>query len=230
MQRILTASKDTYITNKIIDNTLRVTDANVGSAGSLDLFKLYDENTISGELEPIELSRILIKFPIEEIKTMDDAGVIDINDDSFKCILKLHDVYGGQTTPSNFKTIVFPLAQEFHEGTGMNVITFTDLGASNYVTASIQNGDAILWNLPGAMKSGSLGHADIDVITSGSLSTPSRPTGMSLNVESLFEKGSEDLMVDVTHIVSGTASGQIANHGFLIALSVVMKRMTRHIL
>ncbi len=219
MQRILTASKDTYITNKIVNNSIRATDANVGSAGSLDLFKLYDENTISGETEPIELSRILIKFPIEEITTMDNSGIIDVNDDSFKCVLKLHDVYGGQTTPSNFKTIVFPLAQEFNEGTGMNVVTFTDLGATNYVTASISNGNAVLWNLPGAMKSGSLGEADIDVITSGSLSTPSGATNMSLNVESLFEKGSEDLMVDVTHIVSGTASGQIPNHGFLIGLS-----------
>ena len=107
MQRILTASKDTYITNKIVNNSIRATDANVGSAGSLDLFKLYDENTISGETEPIELSRILIKFPIEEITTMDNAGIIDVNDDSFKCVLKLHDVYGGQTTPSNFKTINF---------------------------------------------------------------------------------------------------------------------------
>ena len=46
MYRILTASKDTYITNKIIDNSFRASDANVGEAGTLDLFKLYDENKI----------------------------------------------------------------------------------------------------------------------------------------------------------------------------------------
>ena len=44
MQRILTASKDTYITNKIINNSFRATDSNAGSAGTLDLFKLYNEN------------------------------------------------------------------------------------------------------------------------------------------------------------------------------------------
>ena len=64
MYRILTASKDTYITNKIINNSFRATDANLGSAGTLDLFKLYDENTIGSETKPIELSRLLIKFPI----------------------------------------------------------------------------------------------------------------------------------------------------------------------
>ena len=74
MYRILTASKDTYITNKIIDNSFRATDANVGSAGSLDLFKLYNENILSGEPSPAEISRILVKFPINEISTMDSQG------------------------------------------------------------------------------------------------------------------------------------------------------------
>ena len=45
MYRILSASKDTYITNKIINNKFRATDANTGQAGTLDLFKLYAEST-----------------------------------------------------------------------------------------------------------------------------------------------------------------------------------------
>ena len=48
MYRILSASKDAYITNKIINQSFRATDANVGQAGTLDLFKLYDENKLSG--------------------------------------------------------------------------------------------------------------------------------------------------------------------------------------
>jgi len=103
MYRILTASKDTYITNKIIDNKFRATDANAGEAGTLDLFKLYNENVISGEDTPIELSKVMIKFPISEISKMDNDKVLDISDESFKCYISLHDVYGGQTTPSNFK-------------------------------------------------------------------------------------------------------------------------------
>ena len=42
---ILTASADTYITNKVIDNKFRATDGNVGRAGTLDLFKLFDESS-----------------------------------------------------------------------------------------------------------------------------------------------------------------------------------------
>ena len=48
MYRIVQSDKDTYITNKIVGQ-IRVTDANVGQAGTIDLFKLYDENIIQNE-------------------------------------------------------------------------------------------------------------------------------------------------------------------------------------
>ena len=56
MYRIFTASSDTYITNKIINNKFRATDANVGQAGTLDLFKLYSENTLTSESKKAEAS------------------------------------------------------------------------------------------------------------------------------------------------------------------------------
>ena len=59
MYRILSASKDTYITNKIINNTFRATDSNVGQAGTLDLFKLYNENTLTGSSKQTELTIII---------------------------------------------------------------------------------------------------------------------------------------------------------------------------
>ena len=215
MYRILSASKDTYITNKIIKNSFRATDANLGEAGTLDLFKLYDESTIGGETKPIELSRLLIKFPIGEITRMDAAGEIDVTDTSFKCFVKLHDVYGGQTTPSNFKAILFPLAKDFDEGPGMDVVTYNDVGTTNFLTASFTNGTTVEWGLPGAMKSGSLSDSGVDVFVSGSLGNDL----VSLTQEQLFTTGREDLVMDVTRIVSGTVTGQIPDLGFLVAFS-----------
>lgn len=219
MYRILTASKDTYITNKIINNSFRATDANVGNAGTLDLFKLYDENALNGATGSIELSRILIKFPVSEITRMDSEGTIDINDSTFKCEIKLHDIYGGQTTPSNFTAILFPLAQSFDEGEGFDVVKFSDVTSTNYITASIVGGSAIAWNSPGAMASGSLGEGSIDVYVSGSLEGPSGTSTVSLSPMQTFETGKEDLLIDVTRIVSGTVSGQIPDNGFLIGFS-----------
>ena len=140
MLRVLSASKDGYITNKIINNRFRATDANVGQAGTLDLFKLYNESTIDGEEKPIELSRLLIKFDLNPIIEMQNSGQLSVGDSSFKASVKLHDIYGGQTTPTNFNTIIFPLAKNFDEGSGFDIVEFKDLGATNWVTASYSAG------------------------------------------------------------------------------------------
>ena len=186
MYRILTASKDTYITNKIIDNKFRATDANTGEAGTLDLFKLYNENLISGEATPIELSKIMIKFPISEVTRMDSEKLIDISDSTFKCFISLHDVYGGQTTPSNFKIIN-------------------------------SDGTPLVWNTAGAGNLGILNADGVDCITSGTLDASEGL--VSLSSAQFFEKGNEDLLIDVTKIVSGTVAGIIPDKGFLISYS-----------
>ena len=164
MYRILSASKDTYITNKIINKSFRATDSNVGQAGTLDLFKLYNENTLTGSSEQTELTRLLLQFDLGKVSQMQDEGKIDINDSTFKCFVTLHDVYGGQATPENFDVILFPLSQSFDEGSGYDISGFRDIGAVNYVTASFVSGSPVLWNMPGAMASGSLGDELIDVI------------------------------------------------------------------
>ena len=217
MYRILTASKDTYITNKIVNNSFRAKDANTGDSGTLDLFKLYNESIISGESNPIEISRLLIKFPIEEITKMDTNKEIDVNDPSFKCHIKLHDVYGGQTTPSNFKILLNPLAKDFNEGIGRDIVKFSDIDSCNFITASIINGVVDPWNIEGAKAIGSLGESSIDAYVSGTLNPEDGV--VSLSVEQLFETGKEDLYMDVTRIVSGTVAGFLPNKGFLLTYS-----------
>jgi len=219
MYRILSASKDTYITNKITKNNFRSKDANVGMGSTIDLFKLYDESVSGSDSAPIELSRALIKFDLSKIYSMNRLGSIDMNDDSFEVKLILKDVYGGQTTPNNFKLIAFPLAKSFDEGIGRDIVTYKDVGAANFITASYQNGQTQLWDNQGAMKSGSLGVSNIDVIVSGTLAGPDGSQYVNLSREQLFLNGEEDLSLDITKIISGTVSGQITDHGFLIAYS-----------
>jgi hypothetical protein len=218
MYKILSASKDTYITNKIINNRFRATDANVGQAGTIDLFKLYNENTLSTEDNPSEISRALIKFDLSSLSTLSTTE-LDINDSSFKCVLKLHDVYGGQTTPSNFKLIAFPLAKNFDEGIGRDVVGFKDLDSSNFITASISNGTVVEWDETGARASGSLGDSNIDLYVSGTLTGPNGSNFVSLSKEQFFETGKEDFEIDVTEVVSGVLSNQIPDYGFCIAFS-----------
>jgi len=216
MYRILTASKDTYITNKIISNTFRATDSNVGRASTLDIFKLYNESSISGTTNPVEISRALVKFDLNPLRAL-TASSLDISSSKFKVTLKLSDVYGGQTTPSNFKLIVFPLSKSFDQGMGRDILTFADLDSANFITSSVSSGSPVLWFVSGADKQGLLDSDDIDIISSGNLSDGKGV--VDLWRSQTFYTGDEDLEVDITDIISGTLAEQIPDFGFRISYS-----------
>jgi hypothetical protein len=216
MYRLLKATQDAYITDRIIRNSFRATDANVGQAGTLDLFKLYDESSLSGSTTPTELSRLLVKFDLNPLRAL-TGTILAPGHSSFKATLKLHDVYGGNVTPANFKVQVFPLSRSFDEGVGRDVVQFQDIDVCNWLTASVSSGVASIWHMSGAGAFGLLGSSNIDVIASGNLSDGN---GVSnLWSEQQFETGEEDLSVDVTRVVSGILAGQIPDYGFRISFS-----------
>jgi hypothetical protein len=216
MYKIINASKDAYITDKIISTSLRAKDSNTGGASSIDLFKLYDENTISGESIPIEISRALVFFDLSSLRDL-TGSYVDINSSTFKANIVLHDIYGGQTCPTNFRLAVFPLSKSFDEGIGRDIIQFRDVDVCNFLTASVSSGTPVTWSQEGARSIGPLGDATIDAIDRGNLRD-----GLGsrfLFSEQVFSKGTEDLNVDVTDVISGTLAGLIPDCGFLIAYS-----------
>ena len=81
----------------------------------------------------------------------------------------MHDIYGGQPCPTNFKVIVFPLSRSFDEGIGMDVRTYGDLDSCNYITASVADDTPTLWTSAGANYQGVLGSDNLDIISSGNL-------------------------------------------------------------
>ena len=213
---ILTASADTYITDKIIGNKFRATDANVGRAGTLDLFKLYSESTISGSDDPIELSRLLVKFDLSPLRALTGTS-LDLNNASFSATLQLFDVLAGQTNPSNFNVIAFPLSQSFGEGRGRDVAQFSDLDCANFVTASYSVGSNRTWFASGANAQGLLGSPNIDIISSGNLGDGAGIR--NLWTSQYFDTGLGNLSLDITDVVSGTLAGLIPDHGFRISFS-----------
>lgn len=199
--RLLSASKDTYVTNKVISGK-RTTFANVGQAGTLDLYKLYGESTLSGTTNPIELSRLLIKFDYSEL----DSTIV--SKQSFTASLRLKDVYGGQTVPSNYTLALYPLSKSFDEGRGLDVESYRDLDAANFITASV----GVTWSMSGAGAMGSAGQ-DVDVITSGNLGSGV----VGLGVYQTFNRGDEDASFNITSLVSASVVGILPNHGFRVS-------------
>lgn len=214
MYKVLKADKDAYITNRVItmasSGSFR-TSANVGSAGSLDLFKLYGATFSSsslGFIPNLELSRILLHFDLQPLKDLVSNGKINTNHSSFNCSLKLFDVYGGQTTPTNFDISVFPLSKSFDEGAGRDVVYYSDYDACNYISSSFNDE----WILKGCSQGGSAEQI-CDYITSSI-----NIQNLSLESSQHFKTGEEDLTIDVTKIVSATLSGILPDSGFRISL------------
>jgi len=209
---VCSASADTYITDKIIGSSFRATDANVGMASTIDLFKLYDENNLTGSVNQIEISRALLKFDFQTIKDL-TGSTIDLNSSNFKAYLQLFDISSGNPVPANFKLVANPLAQQFSEGIGRDVSAFNDLDAANFITASFTN-QTNLWFAPGANEPGFLGD-DCDYFIAGDLGMGVVP----LEGTKTFTNGNEDLSIDVTTLVSATVAGIIPDLGFRLSYS-----------
>lgn len=200
----LKADKDTYITNKYV-NGIAARSGNVGTAGTLDLFKLYGMTTVD-DVAQTELSRLLIHFDLDPLRKLVNDGKIDTTHSSFKCFLSLKDVYGGQTTPNNFTVSVFPLSASFDEGVGKDTTYYADEDVANFFSGSKNS----KWFGEGCT-SACFSTSDGDYITS---SVAIEDTKVSQN----FKTGEEDLYVDVTKIISATINKDLPDEGFRITL------------
>jgi hypothetical protein len=207
MYRILKCTKDAYITSKFVAND-GCFDSNTGMGGTLDLYKLYDSHSGGAPTGSTELSRVLLKFNLDPIREL-TGTTLDITDPDFKCFVNLKDIYGGQPYPATqFSLTLLPLAIPFEEGKGMDVISYRDIGACNFLSASIN----ATWNTPGANATGTLGDPSLDAYVSGNIGS-----GLaSLGVTQLFS-GSEDLRMDVTSLVSATVAGILPDNGFRLS-------------
>jgi len=161
VQLLITASKDTYITDKVISNSYRSKNSNVGHAATLDLFKLYEEsgvldggNFITSDVT--EKSVLLLKFDYSKVGAL-TSSILNIDDNSFKASLELTDISSGLQKPFNFSALCSPLINDFEEGFGVDVNEFNDLGSANFLTGSYFGSTPVLWKSEGANSGGGTG-------------------------------------------------------------------------
>jgi hypothetical protein len=204
---VVTASADTYITDKIVDST-RTVSGNVGRAGTIDIFKLYDENyQVTGAFE---LSRGLLEFDYSRLVGLTSSS-LDLN--NFRAVVRMRNVSTGQPVPSNFTLSLFPLARGFTEGFGRDISAFSDVDAANFLSSS----RGTTWNMEGCTAAGLLGSGDIDYIASGNLDDG---LGLrSFEAKQTFRLGNEDLEIDVTDYVSASLVGQIPTSAFRLSFT-----------
>lgn len=185
--RQYTASADTTITNAFKANLLtRGVSGNMGESDILEVFKIYGQATSGSQ----ELSRILIKFPIDSIADDRSANLIPASG-SVNFYLRLYNAQHNTTVPKNSKLSILPVSGSWQEGSGLDMEEYSDIGYANWISSS----ETSSWDSQG-------GDWYTDVVYNQDLSD-----------------GTEDLLVDVTDLVEEWIDGSKENDGFMIKLT-----------
>jgi len=195
-----TANSDNTITNAFkSDLTTRGTGSNMGASDILEVFSIYGQTSGAAGYSTEE-SRVLINFPISSIIS-DRASKYVPASGSVNFVVKLYNAEHTSTTPTEFTLVVAPISRSWTEGFGLDMDEYTDLGVSNWISASSTTG----WTNQGG-----------DLIT-GSIYTGSQ----------YFEFGTENLEVDVTSQVEQWISGNTGSYGLGILLAAAQAADTR---
>ena len=131
-----TASADNTIVSTFKQNLdTRATGSNTGRADILEIYSVYGRQTTSSQ----ELSRVLIKFPIDQIANDRTNSRIPASG-SVNFYLNLYDAQTSKTVPNNMRLVVNPLLNDWQEGIGLDLEGYKDVtnGAegSNWMSAS----------------------------------------------------------------------------------------------
>jgi len=186
------ATADTTITNAFKANlTTRGVSGNMGQSDILEVFSIYGQSNPSSS----ELSRVLVQFSVNDIISNRQSGLLPASG-SVSWFLKLYNAKHSDTVPSDFTLTVSAVSRSWNEGYGLDMEEYSDFGYSN-------------WN--SAASSSDVG---ITNWTSAGGDYHTNPTASQF-----FNKGTEDLIIDVSSIVEQWITGSKTNYGFGVKLT-----------
>jgi len=169
------SEKDNTIVNALKENlSSRGSTGNMGASDILEIFSIFGQANSSS----LEQARILVQFPIDAISSDRDLGVIPASGSAtFK--VKMSNTPHGQTTPKNYSLVAHPIVRDWTEGDGLDMESYLDVEASNWVSASTSTP----WHTTGS-----------DYASASYLSADVVP----IQYTQAFETGIENLEMDIT--------------------------------
>lgn len=184
------SNKDNTITNAFEANLItRGTGSNMGAADVLEAFVIHGQTSASIDAANAEQSRIIIQFPINSIQSDISSGVLPTDTGSIKFHLNLYNAPHGSSTPEDFTLDLKMLSQSWTEGRGLDMDNYSDLGVSNWVSAS----SGVSWASEGG----------------------SALTGLNTSASVSFDTGLENISIDVSEQVYKWLD-TTDNYGFLV--------------
>tara|TARA_Y100001973_G_scaffold106711_1_gene186754 strand:- start:3842 stop:5239 length:1398 start_codon:yes stop_codon:yes gene_type:complete len=179
------AIADNSITNAYeVDGTTRATDSNTGEADVLEVFANYGD-IVSGSME---LSRILVKFDIDNIKQNITDEIIP--NSGVTWYLKMFNTEHKLTNPKNFTINVHKISASWEEGYGVDLDNHEDR-VTKFGSSWTRSDPSTEWVLEGG-------------------------DYMSASVDGYFTTGLENLEIDVTTAVEEHIAAPETNHGFIL--------------
>jgi len=184
-----TAIEDTTITNAYKTNLrTRATASNMGLSDSLEVFHIYGQESSSSA----ENSRVLIRFKVtgsNSIESDRTSGDIPASG-NVSFYLRMFNVKHPFTLPRNYHMTVAAISQSWQEGSGLDMESYSDQGASNWTDSLSGSGGVTTW------------------VSGGGGSFHSSPT-----YDVYFDNGTEDIELDITTLVEQWITGSDAGIG-----------------
>ena len=211
------ASKDNTITNGFgLNLSTRKTGSNMGASDILEVYSIYGQETTSS----VELSRILVEFPIATVSSDRSDGTIPASG-SVNFFLRLHNARHSEQLPRDYTFNVMAVSQSWEEGTGVDLDTFKDLTYGGTGSNWINSAAGTTWKV--ADEAGTLVVVEGGSYLSGSQMGAASTRYDEFNYTSYFDSGVEDLSVDITGLVEqwikGTGNSGFTNYGVGVMLT-----------
>ena len=184
-------AKDNSISNAFLPNLrTRATGASLGASDILEVFSIYAQANASSS----EASRILLEFPVAELQ-YDRTNMLFPVSGSVHFYLNLYNAEHGETLPRQFNLIVNPLSRSFEEGYGLDHEDYTDVVKQGIGSNWVQSAQGVPWTTLGG-----------DIVTTSSFNQ-------------YFDKGTENLQLNITDLVESWIAGTTPNYGVMVALT-----------
>jgi hypothetical protein len=184
------ATKDNTIANAFESNLItRSTGSNMGAADILEAFVIVGQTSASISAANAEQSRFIIQFPVTTIQSDMSSGVLPTSSGSIKFHLNMYNAPHGSSTPEDFTLDLLMLSQSWNEGRGLDMDNYSDIGVSNWISAS----SGVSWSSTGG----------------------SFHRGINTSASIPFETGLENISIDVSQQVYKWL-GSTDNDGFLL--------------
>jgi hypothetical protein len=201
-----TATKDNTITNAFgVGLSTRATGSNMGASDILEIFSIYgqQQTTSSAATGSVELSRLLVEFPISTISANRTANLIPASG-SVNFFLRMFNARHSEQLAKDITVNVLAVSQSWQEGTGLDMVSYTDTTRDSIDGSNWSNRErSSAWGKPG-----------------GEYHSSSYTAGETMpNYTYTFTDGYEDLELDVTAVVEEWIAGTQPNYGFGVFLT-----------